>query len=311
MRKLGLILAVMFITGSAVGGAAGSCGLSVAGESTESANPTGRLGQTPDLHFEPHGLYGHINGGSELFLEFGFEGLDVHHVADDLAGETGKIEEAIDVEIYHMSNPAAALGIYLAKCGRENPMAGVVARNTGGPFQITAVAGSLFLQVNNFSGETSSLPTMVELANEVLAPHGGGEPLPIWQHLPQPERILGTEFLFRGQYALDPVFTFGEGDILQLADRALGAGARYDNGDGVIYRRMTVVYENRQTAKDAFIHLRANLDSYIAVVESTELGLVFKDYAGRYGLIRVVDERLDITIDLAKAPLLGEVDSRN
>ena len=252
--------------------------------------------KTPDLHFEPHGLYGHINGGSELFLEFGFVGLDVYNI--DVAAEE------IAVEIYHMTDQAAAMGIYLAKCGDEKPMKGLAARNTGSPYQITAVAGSVFLQVNNFSGEAANLPQMIELANDVLAQHTGGQPLSIWQHLPQANRVPGTEFLFRGQYALDPIYTFGEGDILQIKDQALGAGARYDNGDGVVYRRLTVVYDSPHSAAAALAYLRANLDSYISVVESSEVGLVFKDYAGKYGVVRLNDLRLDISVKLVEAPTL-------
>ncbi len=273
------------------------------------------LKENPDLHFEPHGLYGHINGGSELFLEFGFVGLDVYNVAVETETDTeitGEVSEYLDeeldeelaVELYHMADKEAALGIYLAKCGKESPLPGLVVRNTGSAYQITAVAGTIFLQVNNFSGEAANLPQMTKIANEVLASHADDQPLPVWQHLPHTNRVSGTEFMFRGQYALDPIFTFGEGNILQINSPAIGAGARYDNGDGVIYRQLTVVYDNPESAEVALAYLKGHLDSYISVVKSSAAGLVFKDYADKYGIVKTVNNRLDIAINLVKAPSL-------
>jgi hypothetical protein len=59
--------------------------------------------------FEGADLYGHINGGAEVFLELGFDRLDVVRYDADGA--------AVEVERYRMTDPVAALGIYLMKCG--------------------------------------------------------------------------------------------------------------------------------------------------------------------------------------------------
>ncbi len=165
----------------------------------------------PVRHFAPQALYGHINGGAELFLEFGFVGLDVQG----------------GVESYRMADAAAALGVYLAKCGVEAPWDEVRARNTGGDYQLMAVKGTLFLIVKNPDGDPAARPEMIATANALLDREAEAPPLAIWDQLPAEGRIPGSEFLFRGRFALDPVFTFGEGDVLQIEGRALGAGARY------------------------------------------------------------------------------------
>ncbi len=252
----------------------------------------------PDLHFEPHGLYGYINGGAELFLEFGFECLDVKQYLVT----TGDNERQIDVEMYRMTDPPAALGIYLAKCGDENPRGDVFARNTANPYQITAVRGTLFLQVNNFSGDAACLPAMVELVNAVLEQQVAVRPLAIWQYLPEKDRAPGTEFLFRGRFGLEPVYTFGPGDVLLIEGRALGAGARYINNNATPHRRLVVVYADPQAAQEALAHLLANLDPYLEVLAQTPQGMVFKDYADEYGLVRLVADRLEILVRLTEAP---------
>jgi Family of unknown function (DUF6599) len=258
----------------------------------------------PDLHFEPHGLYGHINGGAELFLEFGFASLDVRSYLIAPGGEVSAAADSqqIDVELYRMTDAAAALGIYLAKCGKERPQNAIEARHTANAYQLTAVAGTLFLQVNNFSGEATNLDTMIELANGILAKEKPAPPLAIWKFLPEKGRISGSEFLFRGRFGLEPVYTFGSGDVLQIEGRALGAGARYDDGDGKITRHLTVVYPDAAEAAKALAHLQDNLDPYLTVIERETARLVFKDYAGEYGSVHLVDNRLDIAVRLEQIP---------
>ena len=68
-------------------------------------------------------LYGYINGGAELFLEFGFTGLTVQRY--------GRGEEKLSLDLYEMVSADAALAVYLAKKGEERPVAGVTGRSTG------------------------------------------------------------------------------------------------------------------------------------------------------------------------------------
>jgi hypothetical protein len=240
----------------------------------------------PARHFAPQALYGHIDGGAELFLEFGFIGLDVQG----------------GVEAYRMADAAAALGVYLAKCGVEAPWAEVRARNTGGDYQLMAVKGTLFLIVRNIDGDPAARPQMIETANALLDRENEAPPLAIWDDLPAAGRVPGTEFLFRGPFALDPIFTFGEGDVLQLEGGALGAGARYADAAGATCRRLVVVYADDEAAREAFAHLLANLDVYLTVVERMDDKVVLRDHAGSFEVARRAGQRLDIDLDLAAQP---------
>jgi hypothetical protein len=240
----------------------------------------------PVRHFEPQALYGHIDGGAELFLEFGFAGLDVQG----------------GVESYRMIDAAAALGVYLAKCGAEASWPEVRARNTGGDYQLMAAKGTLFLIVRNPDGDPAARPAMIETANALLDREAEAPPLGIWDELPDEGRVAGSAFLFRGRFALDPVFTFGEGDVLQVEGRALGAGARYTDAAGATLRRLVVVYADDAAARAALAHLEANLDPYLTVVERGDDALVLRDHAGAFAVVRLAGSRLDITVDLVARP---------
>jgi hypothetical protein len=67
--------------------------------------------------FTGQDLFNHIDGGAELFLEFGFVKLSVQAYA------SGKAE--LTLNAYEMESSASALGIYLMKMGRETPFAEV------------------------------------------------------------------------------------------------------------------------------------------------------------------------------------------
>lgn len=97
--------------------------------------------------FYKNDLYGHINGGAELYLEYGFDSLLVQDYVSN--------EAELSLEVYCMDSPEAALGIYLMKCGQETPSAEINTRNSTNKFQILAVKNNLYIQLNNFKSNES------------------------------------------------------------------------------------------------------------------------------------------------------------
>jgi len=257
----------------------------------------------PVREFDRNGLYGHINGGSELFLEFGFENLQVQTYlsnSDDIA-----------VEVYRMDIPQSALGIYLLKCGKETPVPGVPVRNTGDYNQIMLLHGNYFVIVNNLAGKSSLLPVMVQLAGETLKLlPGGKEKNPdfsqLFSLLPLENRVAGSELLVRGYYSLQSIYTLGEGDILLLENKIFGVTAQYKDKNGGDYNLLVVRYPDEAYARKAFANLRANLDSYIRVLksesesesESRENSFTFKDYRDKYGRATLEKQILSIRFNL-------------
>jgi len=94
--------------------------------------------------FTSEDLYGHINGGAEAFLELGFEQLTVQKYRD------GANELA--VEIYRMTDPTAARGIYLARCGRETPDQALRERHTASRQQVLLQRHRYYMVVYNTAG---------------------------------------------------------------------------------------------------------------------------------------------------------------
>lgn len=238
-------------------------------------------------------LYGHIDGGAEVFLELGFEGLEVQRYTADV-GE-------IAVELYRMTDPVAALGIYLMKCGTETPDPSLEARHTAGPDQLQMVRGSSYVSVNVMRSDGDLEPALVDFARHVSEHLPAGEATGVFEALPQPGRVGGSERVIRGPFTLEALYTFGEGDILGLAGTVTAVAAEYEH-DGGRFTRIVVPYGDAAAAGDAFDGLAANLDPYLEVVDRGPARLVFSDYAGQFGDVRRDGGTITILVHLSERP---------
>ncbi len=247
------------------------------------------------LRFDSQNLYGHINGGAELFLEFGFDELWVVYYENE--------DSEFNLELYQMAEPAAALGIYLAKCGSETPAPSIKARNTLNRYQLTAVKGCCFIQINNSSGDTTMQKPMIALMNHLLDQIEPAKDLALLNAIPSKHLVPGSIRLIRGPYALQPIYTFGEGDILQLGGVYYGIIADYQSKHSG-FTQITIPYGEEDKATSVLKALKSGLDPYLEIIKTWPDGFAFEDYRERYGSAQRVADTLVLRIDLATYPLI-------
>ncbi|MDZ7264117.1 MAG: hypothetical protein ONB16_05995 [candidate division KSB1 bacterium] len=249
------------------------------------------------LRFLKNDLYGYIDGGAELFYEFGFEELQVQNYQRE--------EYEISLEAYRMENATAALGIYLMKCGQETPIEGVDARNSGNKYQINIVKGSYFIQVNSFAGREDLIPAAAELAQQLLASIAQGAQVKIFDGLPKKNLIAGSERIIRGPYSLQSIFTFGEGDIFQLKGKSFGVFGNYRDEDRRGYSQLVIQYPDVAGAQAAFQNLLKNLDPYLRVVAQNDTTFIFQDFEQKFGSAMRQNDRISVRFRLAQKPIFG------
>ncbi|MBU1701268.1 MAG: hypothetical protein KJ970_11605 [Candidatus Eisenbacteria bacterium] len=248
------------------------------------------------MHFVGLNLFDHIDGGAELFHEFGFKELIVQ--------EYVKGEEEIDLEVYQMDGPAPALGLYLMKCGRETPTEGLSVRHSANKYQFTIVKNASYIQVNSFSGDTTLIPVMVALSKQVLESIPEGEPVTLFELLPSENLIDGSARLIRGQYGLQPIFTLGSGDILKLGGKIFGVVGGYSLNEENAYTQIIIPYPSKEEAAAAFVNLAENLDSYLTMQAKNDAGFIFKDHKERFGIVKIDKDLLTIKVNLPEKPVL-------
>lgn len=236
-------------------------------------------------------LYGHIDGGAELYLELGFEEATVRELARNGA--------VLEVELYRMTDPLAALGAYLARCGQETPAEGLPDRHTAGRHQLLAWRERFVLVVNNPTGAAALAPALVEVARELASRLPAAPALDPFAALPAAGRVAGSERIVRGPVGLGAFVTLGDGDVLRLGGAGMAVAARYDagapEGPGIL---LVADYASETAARAAFAYLGSHLDPSIAATRRGGDDLEVRDWAGASGTVRVAGRRIAVRFGL-------------
>jgi len=238
-------------------------------------------------------LYELIDGGAEIFFEHGFERVTVQKYT------LGSDE--IVVDLYAMRDAAAALGIYLGRCGEETPAPGLELRHTAGRHELLAVRGGFYVVVENLSGRSERAADLVAFARALAPRLPESEPVAALDLLPKPGRVPGSERLIRGPLALEAFIQLGEDDILQLGGQVTAAAAGYQGPAGR-FTLVVVPYADSAAARRAFAHVQAHLDREIRPLSRTLSRLVFRDYSGTYGEVLLDEARIELKLGLAERP---------
>jgi hypothetical protein len=96
-------------------------------------------------HYEGASLAGYINGGAELYREYGFRTLTVQ-------GVTIHGGEELTIESYRMTDPAAAFGIFSISRSGCGPADTTFLASCSSSFQLQLVARELYVRIQNGSG---------------------------------------------------------------------------------------------------------------------------------------------------------------
>jgi hypothetical protein len=234
-------------------------------------------------------LYGHIDGGAEIYLELGFVEAAV------ASWQRGK--ELLDVELYRMADAPAALGIYVGRCGAETPASGLTARHTVGRHQLQLVHGPFYAIVETAESSTVPASALVEIAMSVVTRLPAATACTVLDALPAEHRVAGSERVIRGPLGLAALITLGDGDILSQAGTVTAVQADYRASVGAPTMTLLLVrYPEAAAASRALEHIRKHLDSAITVTASAADRLDFLDYSRRAGTITLVGDRLEMRL---------------
>ncbi len=258
----------------------------------DGAVPGWKRGEPARVYSGPE-LYELIDGGAEIFFEHGFERVTVQKHA--------RGTDEIVVDLYAMRDAAAALGVYLERCGDETPAPGLDLRHTAGRHELLAVRGRYYVVVENLSGRAERAADLVAFAGALAPRLPAAEAVPALELLPRDGRVPGSERLVRGPLALQSFIQLGEDDVLQLGGRVTAAAAGYQGPSGR-FILVVVPYADAATAGRAFEHLVANLDREIRPLARTASRLVFRDYSGAYGEALLDGARIELKLGLAREP---------
>ncbi len=123
-------------------------------------------GNLPGVHTESiktyggSSLYGYINGGAELYKEYGFSELKVHNIV--------YLNSSFTIEIYRMTGKEEAFGIFSVSrfnCNTVNDLSRFTCQT---PYQLQICSGSYYINIINGKGNEADLKASQKIAEVLL-----------------------------------------------------------------------------------------------------------------------------------------------
>lgn len=111
-------------------------------------------------HYEGEDLYEYINGGAEIYHEYGFKQV----VVQDYINEVGK---SISVEIFEMASPASAYGIYTFKTHARGKRIHAGTNAQLADYYMNFWKGSILVTLTGFDETEETRQALLNIATQV------------------------------------------------------------------------------------------------------------------------------------------------
>lgn len=116
---------------------------------------------TDEQHYAGGELYGYMNGGSELYREYGFENLQVQEFTLN--------NRQLKLEIYRMSDDTAAYGIFSVMAGAQIALPQISPYSSASPYQLVFCKGPWYISILNYEGNEAVQAQSREFARLLAA----------------------------------------------------------------------------------------------------------------------------------------------
>lgn len=247
--------------------------------------------------YEGEDLYTYINGGAEIYQEYGFRRV----VVQDYGNASGR---SISFEIFEMEDPAAAFGMFTFKRsgrGRRLDLGG------GGELEsyyLNFWKGRFLATLTGFDESAGTVEGLVALAGAVDAKiEEVGRAPELVDVLPSEDLLAGSVKYLRGLLGLNNVYPFPTARGLAFRDAARGL---YESGETILI----LEYGTAEARGAAWIELRSGLEGSEGFERPTDYladAVVFKDAKGRYLAFGQAGSRLVVGIHASLSWALATV----
>jgi hypothetical protein len=152
----------------------------------------GWIRHRPQQHYAGEDLYEYINGGAEIYHEYGF----VRVVIQDYVDNTGK---SISVEIYELVSPASAYGMYTFKTNSKGDWISVGSDAQLADYYMNFWKGSFLITLTGFDETERTRQGLLAIAKAVSSkmPNGGEKPRVV-SYLPEEDLVAQSIKYFTG-----------------------------------------------------------------------------------------------------------------
>ncbi len=175
--------------------------------------------------FEGESLYDYIDGGAEIYHEYGFRRV----VVQDYASSDGL---SISLEIFEMADPEAAFGMYSFKRSGSGRALDLGAGGELEAYYLNCWRGRFLVTLTGFDESRETVDGLLALGGKAASalPGGGDEPALV-RALPESGLRAGSVKYLKGLLGLNSVYAFPTARGL---DFGAGAGGLYEDGAALL-----------------------------------------------------------------------------
>ena len=145
--------------------------------------------------YNGNSLWGYMNGGADIYLEYGFKGLRVQEFKID--------DQIIKAEIYLMNDQESAFGIYSIKTFNCLFSDTLLCPDCLNNYQYQAIKGSVYISITNENGSAKAKAICLETGKKILEKIKASEfKLPVFQNCNKNHFFLNDFKLIKGRLGL-------------------------------------------------------------------------------------------------------------
>jgi hypothetical protein len=236
----------------------------------------------PPEVFKKDGLYGYIDGGAELFLQYGFEGLTIIRY---MGGNGPAAEKEIAIEVYQMASPADAFGIFsLKREGDERISPEIDAIHWLSGSQAALAKGNYYINITGVRATEDELESFAAASSTRI--RAASVLPPELSLLPSAGLIQGSERYIRGKLAAEGESLLLDSEFWGFGDGTVAVSARYGTS-----RTKLVIVIMRAPVPNLAEETHRLFSEYLEAVSIREGVLAGKNAAGRWFLFSTGDSR--------------------
>jgi len=222
-------------------------------------------------------LFLYINGGADVYLEYGFEQVVNIRYKNDLAVK-------IHLEIYEMTDPGAAYGIFTLNSSGKGIPEDIGDEGMLFDYYLHYVKDKYYVRVTTSRKEDATIKSIFMFAEivEKKIPVNGKEPNLLKAFELKDQELKKVKYV-RGQIALGNIYNFGHGSVAGFTE---GISA---NSEGKMF--FVFAYKDKLEAREWFASCKGkmNMNKKFTDYTSVEDGLTVIDKAGNYLSIKPYD----------------------
>ncbi|GAB4336932.1 MAG: hypothetical protein Kow0099_10140 [Candidatus Abyssubacteria bacterium] len=227
------------------------------------------------IWFRGEGLFDHINGGADIYFEYGFVELAVQRHASE--------EKTVSVEAYRMSDPAAAYGIYSYN---RHPSLATTEAGDGGVIHANGLffwQDDYYVDIRQIGGTEIPPDDFKAFARAVEANIGAhAQPPHIMNLLPAEHMLANSQVFARGRLAINNQVYISDEDVFGLGKNDAAAIARYKLSEAEFPLIIARYAEDSACAK-AFDRLRTQFPDAQGLKKNE---FVVKAAPGKFHIVR-------------------------